>query len=301
MGTALPFPHYSQLAHTVMFKGISWSSFFLFMLAAVVLYYVVVGILYYRAELIEFIKRKGRGGESPVAKAQVQPVLVATGSAFAEQEEELVPTPEPHLPAAAVAAAAVLATTGTETSDDPEAKDETTDEGTGKVNSDDLAVADEYENPAERAEEEEIAEAKRLLELGKSSSTAMSDNFNNKELNQNNSSEVGSTHIIAKLANDNPSEPSPPTMAEFVEPVDLNDDTQPLEMIQLADELVVSDTLIGVSDLNNLLDGLATGQIVPEELAEVAPVFSGTELSTRFAANKKRRSQEVESLLSDEE
>lgn len=283
-----------------MFKGISWSSFLLFMLVAVVLYYVVVAFLYFRPEIMALIQGKSKGTADTGAKP-AQPVLVTTGSAFAEQEE--VVAPEPHLPANAVAAAATLAASEKEAA---AAKDPTMDDGTGKVlTSDDAAVADEYENPTEDAEEAELAEAKRILAQAKENSSnpdsaAVVEGSDNEELNQNEGNFVENTHNVTKFTENESEESGSSAMSEYTEPVDLNEDAQPLEMIQLDDELEVSDTLIGAGDLSNLLDGLATGEIGAEELAEVAPVFSGTELSTRFAANKKRRNQEVESMFDDE-
>lgn len=291
-----------------MFKGISWSSFFLFMLVAVVVYYVVVAFLYFRPEIMALIQGKGKIQPGSVPQAPKQPVLVATGSAFTEPEpaQQSVPVPEPHLPAAAAAAAAALAA-GAETSDAQEAKEPTMDDGTGKVlSSDDAAVADEYENPTENSEEAELAEAKRLLELGKENSSnpnssAVVEGSANEELNQNEGNTVDDTHNITKFTEDHSEESDSHTLTSMMEPVDLNDDAQPLEMIQVDDELEVSDTLIGAGDLSNLLDGLSTGEIGAEDLAAVAPVFNGTELSTRFAANKKRRNQEVESMFADDE
>lgn len=277
------------------------------MLVAVVVYYVVVAFLYFRPEIMALIQGKDKIQPGSVPQATKQPVLVATGSAFTEPEPTaLVPAPEPHLPAAAAAAAAALAA-GAETSDAQEAKEPTMDDGTGKVlSSDDAAVADEYENPTENSEEAELAEAKRLLELSKENSSnptdsAVVEGSASEELNQNEGNTVDDTHNITKFTEHHSEESDSHTFTSMMEPVDLNDDAQPLEMIQVDDELEVSDTLIGAGDLSNLLDGLSTGEIGAEDLAAVAPVFNETELSTRFAANKKRRNQEVESMFADDE
>ncbi|WP_400194224.1 hypothetical protein [Hymenobacter sp. B81] len=74
-----------------MLSQYSWGDFALFVLVLVIIYYAVVGLLYYRQELSAFITRKGRGGAQlagagtrPGATAAAPPPsLVRTTSAFA--------------------------------------------------------------------------------------------------------------------------------------------------------------------------------------------------------------------------
>ncbi|MBT9395033.1 hypothetical protein KLP40_17840 [Hymenobacter sp. NST-14] len=76
-----------------MLSAYSWSQFGLFMLVVVLLYYLVVGLLYYRAELAPLLSLSKRGAGSTPSPATAPPALVRPTSAFA-----------PPQPAAAVAA-----------------------------------------------------------------------------------------------------------------------------------------------------------------------------------------------------
>ncbi len=70
-----------------MLNQYTWGDFALFVLVVVTLYYLVVGFLYYRQELTDFLNRKGRGGAQlagvgAASAASVPPSLVRTQSAF---------------------------------------------------------------------------------------------------------------------------------------------------------------------------------------------------------------------------
>ncbi|WP_149867038.1 hypothetical protein [Solirubrum puertoriconensis] len=58
-----------------------------------------------------------------------------------------------------------------------------------------------------------------------------------------------------------------------------------------------ADSLIGADDLVEALDCLAAGR-APESLH---PALEGTALAARFAANKRRRSAEIDALFGEEE
>lgn len=90
-----------------MLKQYSWGDFALFVLVVVVLYYAVVGFLYYRQEIGALFTRKGGGGAQLAganagsgAAASGPPSLVRTTSAFvsatptATESKEAVETPE---------------------------------------------------------------------------------------------------------------------------------------------------------------------------------------------------------------
>ena len=91
-----------------MLNQYSWGDFALFVLVAVVLYYLVVGFLYYRQELGAFFTRKGGGGAQLAGAtagpgaASGPPSLVRTTSAFvaatptATESKEEVETAEPE-------------------------------------------------------------------------------------------------------------------------------------------------------------------------------------------------------------
>lgn len=73
-----------------MLSAYSWSQFGLFILALVPLYYLVVGLLYYRPELTDLLSsRQGRAGSPALAanatRAAASPPLVRPTSAFAEE------------------------------------------------------------------------------------------------------------------------------------------------------------------------------------------------------------------------
>jgi len=76
-------PRYSQS----MLSAYSWSQFGLFILALVLLYYLVVGLLYYRQELTDLLSSRQRAGSHSVAAnatgAVAPPALVRPTSAFA--------------------------------------------------------------------------------------------------------------------------------------------------------------------------------------------------------------------------
>ncbi|MFD2719885.1 hypothetical protein ACFST9_14245 [Hymenobacter monticola] len=88
-----------------MLNQYTWGDFALFVLVVVTLYYLVVGFLYYRQELTDFLTRKGRGGAQlagvgAASAASVPPSLVRTQSAFvvatptATESKADVETPE---------------------------------------------------------------------------------------------------------------------------------------------------------------------------------------------------------------
>lgn len=66
-----------------MLSAYTWSQFGLFMLVVVLLYYLVVGLLYYRAELAPLLSLGKRGVGSTPAPATAPPTLVRPTSAFA--------------------------------------------------------------------------------------------------------------------------------------------------------------------------------------------------------------------------
>ncbi|MCA8833358.1 hypothetical protein [Hymenobacter pini] len=66
-----------------MLSAYTWSQFGLFMLVVVLLYYLVVGLLYYRAELAPLLSLGKRGAGSTLATATAPPALVRPTSAFA--------------------------------------------------------------------------------------------------------------------------------------------------------------------------------------------------------------------------
>ena len=66
-----------------MLSAYSWSQFGLFMLVVVLLYYLVVGLLYYRAELAPLLALGKHGAGSTPAPATAPPALVRPTSAFA--------------------------------------------------------------------------------------------------------------------------------------------------------------------------------------------------------------------------
>lgn len=76
-----------------MLSAYTWSQFGLFILVVVLLYYLVVGLLYYRAELAPLLSLGKRGASHLPAPATAPPALVRPTSAFA-----------PAQPAATVAA-----------------------------------------------------------------------------------------------------------------------------------------------------------------------------------------------------
>ncbi|GGG59791.1 hypothetical protein [Hymenobacter glacieicola] len=88
-----------------MFNQYTWGDFALFVLVLVLVYYAVVGFLYYRQEIGSFFTQKGGGGAQfvgagPAAAASGPPPLVRTTSAFvaatptATESRELVEAPE---------------------------------------------------------------------------------------------------------------------------------------------------------------------------------------------------------------
>lgn len=76
-------PRYSQS----MLSAYSWSQFGLFILALVLLYYLVVGLLYYRQELTDLLSSRHKAGSPALATnatgAVAPPALVRPTSAFA--------------------------------------------------------------------------------------------------------------------------------------------------------------------------------------------------------------------------
>ncbi|WP_148103650.1 hypothetical protein [Hymenobacter metallilatus] len=66
-----------------MLSAYSWSQFGLFMLVVVLLYYLVVGLLYYRAELAPLLALGKRGAGSTPSPTTAPPTLVRPTSAFA--------------------------------------------------------------------------------------------------------------------------------------------------------------------------------------------------------------------------
>lgn len=66
-----------------MFSQYTWGQFFLFVLALLVIYYLVVGFLYYRNELAAMLKGQKSARSPALAAAGTPPALVRTTSAFA--------------------------------------------------------------------------------------------------------------------------------------------------------------------------------------------------------------------------
>lgn len=106
-----------------MFKAISWGQFTGVVLLVLALYYVYIGLTYYRAELLGLVKGKGKTGGDEPAPARALSSLIGKGPLMAKPALT-PPAAPPEVPAPAATSTKAPA----EGEEDSEEEDETNEE-----------------------------------------------------------------------------------------------------------------------------------------------------------------------------
>lgn len=154
-----------------MLSAYSWSQFGLFMLVVVLLYYLVVGLLYYRAELAPLLALGKRGAGSVPPPATAPPALVRPTSAFAPPQPAAVAAPEAtveegaaeNLPPAteSVVEGQLPASTATATGQDQSADDSAPMDAASTSAEEQAAAQDQTRTEAPDQADERLAELVR--------------------------------------------------------------------------------------------------------------------------------------------
>ncbi|WP_426491348.1 hypothetical protein [Hymenobacter sp. 102] len=156
-----------------MLSAYSWSQFGLFMLVVVLLYYLVVGLLYYRTELASLLTNSKLGASRPLATVAAPPALVRPTSAFAPTQPAATAA-APQAPAAEEGAAENLppatesvmegqlpASTATATGQDQSADDSTPLDAAVASAEEQAAAQDQTRTEAPDQADERLAELVR--------------------------------------------------------------------------------------------------------------------------------------------
>ncbi|UYZ65324.1 hypothetical protein [Hymenobacter weizhouensis] len=156
-----------------MLSAYTWSQFGLFMLVVVLLYYLVVGLLYYRTELASLLTNSKLGASRPPATVAAPPALVRPTSAFAPTQPAATAA-APEAPAAEEGAAENLppatesvvegqlpASTATATGQDQSADDSTPMDDASASAEEQAAAQDQTRTEAPDQADERLAELVR--------------------------------------------------------------------------------------------------------------------------------------------
>lgn len=285
-----------------MLAKFSWAQYAGFVVVALILYYLVVGFIYYRAEIMARLTGGGKPGAQtpapslPRARPTAPGSLVSSSSAFA--------------PPASVEAAAPSAngTGPKKATEEQPASLETTEAKT-----DDATTDEAFEAPAAPTSPQHPPVSQLTPEQMAALVNFKPGSENMEEVPENESlgNQKGTTLVTLPDEISNPSDltsPAAPALvgAIMAEPAALAESSESLEMIELLPETLAADEtandglLIGADNLQEILSQVAMGNLTREQLQVDAPELEDTAVIEQFfATSKSRRRNEIQSLLDD--